>query len=130
MVAENEDHLQTFLHLFNCTIKIFNMISAPKTKCIFEIRLKCKLVIHNTIIHQEIRFKYMDRNLRICRRGIWGKKSNRLKNSIMVKPTTWRNKNWSQSQIKDIHDYNKTHNNLLCLNNKNKRWKQPRFCVK
>lgn len=62
LVAENEDDLQRLLYRFNCVAKSLNMvISASKTKSLTtsKIPIRCKLVVDDKIIQQEMKFKYL-----------------------------------------------------------------------
>lgn len=62
LIVENEDDLQRLVHRFNTTAKKFRMnISVSKTKCMTTSRapLRCKLEIHNNIVQQEMKFRYL-----------------------------------------------------------------------
>ncbi|XP_030766597.1 uncharacterized protein LOC115890494, partial [Sitophilus oryzae] len=62
LFAENEDDLQRLVYLFNLVAKSYNMItSASKTKSLTasKIPIRCMIVVDNTIIQQEMKFKYL-----------------------------------------------------------------------
>lgn len=62
LVAENEDDLQRLLYCFNRVAKTLNMvISTSKTKSLTtsKIPVRCKLVVDDQIIQQEMKFKYL-----------------------------------------------------------------------
>ncbi|XP_056642605.1 general transcription factor II-I repeat domain-containing protein 2A-like [Diorhabda sublineata] len=61
LIAENEDGLQRLLFKFNTTAKSLKMkISAAKIKCMITSKtpIRCKLVVDDEIIQQEMKFKY------------------------------------------------------------------------
>lgn len=98
LIAENEDDLQRLLYLFNSIAKSLNMvISVTKTKCLTTSKypLRCKLVVDDQIIQQEMTFKYL--GIELCGFGdveseVRQQVNKALRTAGCLNDTIWNNK--------------------------------------